>query len=129
MKTLLLFFSDEKVKACPAVVPTLAHVAKEKGIDFETYICTCPMSYGGEMLPLIGNGHMEQFLYLANYYDKILYCALTSEFGFQFRREVLAFGGEVMIHRFSASAQRTWDGLKERKTGDLMRQRNSACRV
>lgn len=99
MKTLLLFFSDENVGACPAVVPTLAHIARSQNIDFETYICTCPMSHGGKMLPFNGHQHMEQFLYLANFYDRILYCALTSEYGYQFRREVLAFGGEVICCR------------------------------
>lgn len=38
-KNLLLFFSDESCPEALAAVPTLAFLAKNKGIDFETYIC------------------------------------------------------------------------------------------
>lgn len=98
-KNLLLFFSDENVSSCPAVIPTLTWMAEKAGVDFESYICTTPPSYGGRMLPFMGNMHMQQFLYMANFYDKILYCAITSREGYQFRREVLAFGGEVISCR------------------------------
>ena len=96
MNTMLLFFSDEGVHARSAVIPTLSWVAEQAGVDFENYICTTPASHGGEMLPLNGNMHIQLFLYLANFYDKIVYCALTSLPGYQFRREVLAFGGDVI---------------------------------
>ena len=99
MKTMLLFFSDEGVNSRSAVIPTLSWLSEQVGVDFENYICTTPFSYGGEMLALNGNLHMQQFLYLANFYDKIVYCALTSRPGYQFRREVLAFGGDVICCR------------------------------
>ena len=87
---LLFFFSDEKCSACAAVIPTLSALAKAEGIDFESYICSRPWSWQGEVLPLVGHGHLESFYYLANFYDEILYCSITTEPSFQFRREVLA---------------------------------------
>ena len=96
---LLFFFSDEKCSACAAVVPTLSALAQAEGIDFESYICSRPWSWQGEVLPLVGHGHLESFYYLANFYDEILYCSITTEPSFQFRREVLAFGGKVLSAR------------------------------
>ena len=96
---LLFFFSDEKCSSCAAVIPTLAALAKAEGIDFESYICSRPWSWQGEVLPLVGHGHLESFYYLANFYDEILYCSITTEPSFQFRREVLAFGGKVLSAR------------------------------
>lgn len=97
--TLLFFFSDEGVSACPAVIPTLSWMAEKAGVDFENYVATMPASYAGKMLPFTGNQHMEQFLYLCNFYDKIVYCAITSKGAYQFRREVKAFGGDVVSCR------------------------------
>ena len=96
---LLFFFSDEKCSSCAAVIPTLTALAKAEGIDFESYICSRPWSWQGEVLPLVGHGHLESFYYLANFYDEILYCSITTEPSFQFRREVLAFGGKVLSAR------------------------------
>ena len=96
---LLFFFSDENCSSCAAVVPTLAALAKAEGIDFESYICSRPWSWQGEVLPFVGHNHLESFYYLANFYDEILYCSITSEPSFQFRREVLAFGGAVISAR------------------------------
>ena len=96
---LLFFFSDEHCSACAAVIPTLSALAKAEGIDFESYICSRPWAWQGEVLPLTGHGHLESFYYLANFYDEILYCSITTEPSFQFRREVLAFGGRVITAR------------------------------
>ena len=98
-KKLLFFFSDEKCTACPTVVPTLKGLAEAVGIDFESYICNRPTSWQGKVLPALGHGHIESFYYIANFYDEILYCSISSYGSFQFRREVLAFGGKVLSAR------------------------------
>lgn len=98
-KKLLFFFSDENCSACPTVVPTLKGLAESVGIEFESYICTRPMSWQGKVFPALGHGHIESFYYLANFYDEILYCSISSYGSFQFRREVLAFGGKVLSAR------------------------------
>ena len=98
--TLLFFFSDEGVAACSAVIPTLSWMAEKAGVDFENYVATTPVGYANcRMLPFTGNQHMEQFLYLCNFYDKVAYCAITSRAAYQFRREVKAFGGDVVSCR------------------------------
>ena len=98
--TLLFFFSDEGVAACSAVIPTLSWMAEKAGVDFENYVATTPVGYANcRMLPFTGNQHMEQFLYLCNFYDKVAYCAITSRAAYQFRREVKAFGGDVVSSR------------------------------
>ena len=43
--------------------------------------------------------HGESFCYLANFYRKILFVSLTDFPSFQFRREILAWGGEVVSCR------------------------------
>ena len=98
--TLLFFFSDEGVSACSSVIPTLSWLAEKSGADFENYVATAPLGYGNcKMLPFTGNQHMQQFLYLCNFYDRIAYCAITSRGAYQFRREVKAFGGDVVSCR------------------------------
>ena len=98
-KKLIFFFSDETCSATSIVAPTLSTLANDCGYDFESYICVRPDSWLGEALPLIGNNHMTQFLYLANFYDEILFCSLSNYKSFQFRREILAFGGKVISER------------------------------
>lgn len=98
-KQLLFFFSDETSHSCTSVVPTLARLANEIGIDFESYICERPESWSGKVLPLVGHNHLESFYYLANFYEEILYCSMTSRHSYQFRRAVLAFGGKVISTR------------------------------
>lgn len=98
-KKLLFFFSDEKCTSCATVLPTLSRLAKENNIDFESYICSRPESWQGKSLHTVGHGHLETFYYLANFYDEILYCSISSYGSFQFRREVLAFGGKVLSAR------------------------------
>ena len=98
-KKLLFFFSDEQCPSCATVVPTLAALADSIGYDFESYICVRPQSWPGKVLPTIGHGHLEQFYYLANFYDEIAYCSISSFGSYQFRREVLAFGGKVISQR------------------------------
>ncbi len=100
-KALLLFFSDDSCHAAIPVIPTVSALAKRVGIDFETYICTRPLSWGGKMLPFTGHMHNESFFYLANFYEKILFVSLTDLPGMQFRREILAWGGEVVSCRKS----------------------------
>lgn len=97
--TLLFFFCDETCTSIGAVVPTLSRLSREVGVDFEIYCCSRPDSWQGKVLPLVGHGHMEQFYYLANFYEKILYCSISDRESFQFRREVIAFGGEVISTR------------------------------
>ena len=98
-RKLLFFFSDEHCPSCSVVVPTLSRLAKEQGVDFESYICTRQWSMFGAVLPTTGHSHLEGFYYLANFYDEILYCSITSLPSYQFRREVLAFGGKVISTR------------------------------
>lgn len=98
-KKLLFFFSDENCPSCSAIVPTLSRLAKEEGIDFESYICARQWTMFGAVLPTVGHSHLEGFYYLANFYDEILYCSLTSSPSYQFRRAVLAFGGKVLSAR------------------------------
>lgn len=98
-KKLLFFFSDEKCSACSIVVPTLSALAEEMGMDFESYICSRPESWQGKVLPTVGHSHLESFYYLANFYEEILYCSISSYGSYQFRREVLAFGGKVISER------------------------------
>ena len=98
-KKLLFFFSDDGCPSVSAIVPTLSRLAKEQGLDFENYICTRQWSMFGAVLPTVGHSHVEGFYYLANFYDEILYCSITSTPSYQFRREVLAFGGKVLTAR------------------------------
>ncbi|MDD5604049.1 MAG: hypothetical protein PHG48_08280 [Eubacteriales bacterium] len=98
-KTLLFYFSDESVSASSAIVPTLARLAEENSTDFETYICTRPVSPMGRVLPFTGHNHGESFYYLSNFYDKIAYCSISSYDTFQFKREVMAFGGDIVSIR------------------------------
>lgn len=98
-KKLLFFFSDENCPSCPAVTPVLSRLASEQGIDFESYICSRQWSMFGAVLPATGHSHIEGFYYLANFYDEILYCSITSSPSYQFRREVLAFGGKILSSR------------------------------
>lgn len=98
-KHLLFYFSDEKCAASPAVVPTLAALADGLGIDFETYICSRPLSWGGKTLPFTGHMHGESFYYLANFYEKIYFVSLSDFKSFQFRREILGWGGDVVSCR------------------------------
>ncbi len=96
---LLFYFSDEGCDASVAVVPTLAALAEKQGIDFETYICTRPDSNYGRILPTVGNGHIESFYYLANFYEKIIFCSISSFKSSQFKREIAAFGGDIVSCR------------------------------
>lgn len=98
-RKLLFFFSDEKCTSSATVVPTLSELADRLGCDFESYICSRPWSWQGKVLPMIGHSHLEQFYYLANFYEEIYYCSLSSFGSFQFRREILAFGGNVISTR------------------------------
>ena len=98
-KKLLFFFSDDKCTNCTTVIPTLKKIADEFDLDFESYICSRPNSWPGKVFPALGNGHIQSFYYLANFYDEILYCSISSYGSFQFRREVLAFGGKVLSAR------------------------------
>ena len=43
-KDLLFFFSDVKCISAAGAIPTLAALAEKQGVDFETYICTRPLS-------------------------------------------------------------------------------------
>ena len=97
--TLLFFFADEDCGCAVSVIPTLSALAQSVGADFESYVCTRPWSWQGAILPAEGNGHIESFYFLANFYEEILFCSLTSLPCAQFRREVLAFGGEVIAAR------------------------------
>jgi len=98
-KNLLFFFSDEDSSSTSAVIPTLSWLAKEAGVDFESYICIRPKTWANRTLAFNGYGHREQFYYLANFYEKIFYCSLTDNIPLQFRREVIAFGGEIISSR------------------------------
>lgn len=75
-KELLFFFGDTNCSAAIAAVPTLAALAERVGIDFETYMCTRPLSWGGQTLPFTGHMHGESFYYLANFYKKIYFVIL-----------------------------------------------------
>ena len=108
-KRLLFFVSDDATPSAPAVIPTLARLAKEEGLDFESYICTRPWSWQGEVLPAVGNGHVESFYFLANFYEEILYCSLTNIPSYPFRRAVLAFGGKVLSSHRKSVKSRNWD--------------------
>ncbi len=96
---LLFYFSDENCDASVAVIPTLALLAEKQGIDFETYICTRPDSIYGKLLPTVGHGHIESFYYLANFYKKIIFCSISSFKSAQFKREIAAFGGDIVSCR------------------------------
>ncbi len=96
---LLFYFSDENCDASVAVIPTLALLAEKQGIDFETYICTRPESLFGKVLPTVGHNHIESFYYLANFYEKIIFCSISSFKSAQFKREIAAFGGDIISCR------------------------------
>jgi hypothetical protein len=98
-KNLLFFFTDEACPSAGAVTATLNWVAEKTGNDFEAYVCIRPKTWAGEILAFTGHGHAEQFYYAANFYEKVLYCALTEEPALQFKREVMAFGGDVIATR------------------------------
>jgi hypothetical protein len=98
-KNLLFFFADEKSPSAGAVVPVLSWLAERSGVEFDAYICIRPKTPLGRVLALNGNGHKEQFYYLANFYDKVLYCSLTESPALQFKREAMAFGGEIISTR------------------------------
>lgn len=101
-KELLFFFGDTNCSTAIAAVPTLAALAERVGIDFETYMCTRPLSWGGQTLPFTGHMHGESFCYLANFYKKIYFVSLTNFRSYQFRREILAWGGEqISCHQES----------------------------
>ena len=95
-ETLLFYVSDEGCDASASVVPTLSALADKVGVDFETYICTRPESWSGKVLPFVGHNHMESFYYLANFYKKIAFCSISSFESCQFKREVMAFGGDIV---------------------------------
>lgn len=95
-ETLLFYFSDETCDASASVVPTLSALAEKVGVDFETYICARPDSWSGKTLPFVGHNHMESFYYIANFYKKIVFCSLSSFKSCQFKREVMAFGGDIL---------------------------------
>ncbi|MCX7824790.1 MAG: hypothetical protein N2689_04460, partial [Verrucomicrobiae bacterium] len=95
-KNLLFFFTDETCPSAGAVTATLNWVAAKTGNDFEAYVCIRPKTWAGEILAFTGHGHAEQFYYAANFYEKVLYCALTESPALQFKREVMAFGGDVI---------------------------------
>ncbi len=94
--TLLFYVSDEGCDASASVVPTLSALAEKVGVDFETYICTRPESWSGKVLPFVGHNHAESFYYLANFYKKIVFCSISSFKSTQFKREVMAFGGDIV---------------------------------
>ncbi len=98
-KNLLFFFTDEACPAAGAVTATLSWVAAKTGNDFEAYVCIRPKTWAGRILAFNGHGHQEQFYYLANFYEKVLYCSLTESPAVQFKREVMAFGGDVISSR------------------------------
>lgn len=98
-EALLFYFSDEECPASTAVIPTLAALAEKAGVDFETYICTRPESWSGKVLPFVGHNHAESFYYLANFYKKIIYCSISSFKSLQFKREISAFGGDIISCR------------------------------
>ncbi len=98
-KNLLFFFTDEACPSAGAVIATLSWVAERAGVDFEAYVCIRPKTWAGEILAFTGHGHAEQFYYAANFYAKVLYCSLTDHPALQFKREVMAFGGDVIATR------------------------------
>jgi hypothetical protein len=98
-KCLLFFFTDEACPAAGAVTATLSWVAEKTGNDFDAYVCIRPKTWAGEVLAFTGHNHAEQFYYAANFYDKVLYCALTESPALQFKREVMAFGGDIITTR------------------------------
>ncbi|MCX7886978.1 MAG: hypothetical protein N3B01_06965 [Verrucomicrobiae bacterium] len=98
-KNLLFFFSDETCPSAGAVTATLHWVAEKTGNDFDAYICIRPKTWAGEILAFTGHSHAEQFYYAANFYQKVLYCALTESPALQFKREVMAFGGDIIAVR------------------------------
>jgi len=100
-KNLLFLFTDESCPAAGAATATLNWVAEKAGTDFEAYICIRPKTWAGEILAFTGHSHAEQFYYAANFYAKVLYCSLTDDPALQFKREVMAFGGDVVTTRKS----------------------------
>ena len=95
-KNLLFFFSDESCPEALAAVPTLAFLAKNKGIDFETYICKSSGTSLNSTLPFTGHLHGEEFAHIANFYNEIYFTSLTEHKTFQFRRQILAWGGKIV---------------------------------
>lgn len=98
-KNLLFFFSDESCPEALAAVPTLAFLAKNKGIDFETYICKSSGTSLNSTLPFTGHLHGEEFAHIANFYNEIYFTSLTEHKTFQFRRQILAWGGKIVSSR------------------------------
>lgn len=100
-RNLLFLFTDEWCPAAGVATATLSWIADKAGADFEAYVCIRPKTWAGEILAFTGHGHAEQFYYAANFYEKVLYCALTDNPALQFKREVMAFGGDVVTTRKS----------------------------
>ena len=98
-RNLLFFFADEQSSSTAAVIPTLNWLAEMLNVDFESYVCIRPKTWASQVLAFNGYNHAEQFYYLANFYEKVLYCSLTESSAVQFKREVMAFGGDIITCR------------------------------
>jgi hypothetical protein len=89
-KDLLLLVADEVSSEKTAAAATLAWLAEDVGAEMETYISVDP--WGGQnALSRTGHWHLEQFCFVANFYN-VLYCAVSDAKALPFKRSAQAMG-------------------------------------
>jgi hypothetical protein len=100
---LIFFYSHEACPARATVLPVLAWLAEQVGLDYDGYFCVRPsVADIGDAMPYTGNKHDQQFHYLANFYRHIYMVALTEEVPIQFERFLQARGNATLIKKNSA---------------------------
>jgi len=95
-KDLLLLVADDRSSQKTSASATLAWLAEEVGADFESYITVAPSYYRHASMSVNGSWHLQQFCFIANFYN-VLYCAISDSKTLQFKREAAAFGRVLSI--------------------------------
>ncbi|MGC9348051.1 MAG: hypothetical protein ACP5JG_07935 [Anaerolineae bacterium] len=95
-RDLLLLVADDASSEKTTAAATLAWLAKKVGADFETYITVAPTFHRHASMSTTASWHLEQFCFVANFYD-VLYCAVSESQTLQFKREAEAFGEILSI--------------------------------
>ncbi len=90
---LVFYYSHEECKSRAAVLPVIAWLCQERGIDFDGYFSVRPsVADIGDYLPFAGNRHEEQLYFLANFYDNILFISMSDVESIPFERFLRACG-------------------------------------
>lgn len=96
-KDLLFFYSHEKCPARATALPVIAWLSEKHDFDYEGYFSVKPsLADIGDYLPFTGNNHLEQFYYIASFYNNVHLFSLTESNEIPFERFLSKGEGNII---------------------------------